>query len=91
MSDKTEDAIRRAMRAKAMLDEPLMSEAFNHIEAECFRLFKELAPTDFDGMQQVKAMHYYLGKFKTFLEQAVNDGKMAKAQLEPKRYRPTNY
>ncbi|HNE33132.1 MAG TPA: hypothetical protein PK365_12195 [Nitrospira sp.] len=91
MTDKTEEAIRRGARAKAMLDEPLMTEAFAHIEAECFRLFQGLSPTDIDGMQQVKAMHYYLGKFKTFLEKAVKDGVLAKAQLEPKQYRPKSY
>lgn len=91
MTDKTEESIRRAQRAKTLLEEPLINEAFEHIEAECFRLFQGLAPTDIEGMQQVKAMHYYLGKFKGFLEKAVKDGALAKAQLDPKQYRPRFY
>ena len=91
MTDKAEESIRRAMRAKAILEDALVVEALEHIEAECFRLFQGLAPTDVDGMQQVKAMHYYLGKFKGFLEKAVKDGALAKAQLDPKQYRPRGY
>lgn len=86
-----DERIRRAERAQNLLAEPLIVEAQEHIEAECWRLFKELAPTDVDGLAQIKGMHYTHQKFFAFLRRAVNDGKKAKAEIEEKRPRPPGY
>ncbi len=83
-----DEHIRRAERAAALLADPLFAEAREHIEAECWRMFKELAPTDTEGMAQVKGMQYMHAKYIAFLNKAINDGKMARAEVERKK-KPT--
>lgn len=80
-----DEAINRAIRAQQIIDDPLMVEARAHIEDECYRLFKALAPTDVEGMTQVKAMHYFHEKYRAFLNKCINDGKMARAEIERKK------
>jgi hypothetical protein len=84
-----DERIRRADRAVALLADPLFAEAEAHIEAECWRLFRELAPTDVDGLAQVKGMQYTHQKYLAFLRSAVTDGK--KAAIDEKRPRPAGY
>lgn len=80
-----DEAIRRANRAQQIIDDPLMVEAREHIEAECYRLFKALTPTDVEGMTQVKAMQYFHAKYTAFLNKAITDGKLARAEIERKK------
>lgn len=86
-----DERIRRAERAQNLLADPLFAEAEAHVEAEFWRLFKELAPSDADGLAQVKGMQYMHQKYLAFLRAAVTDGKMAKAAIEEKRPRPPGY
>lgn len=83
-----DEAIKRASRARQILDDAIFKEAAEHIEAECFRKFKELAPTDVDGLAQVKGIQYMHAKYMAFLNSAVADGKMAQLDVERKR-KPT--
>ncbi len=83
-----EDRIIRGRRAEQLMNDALMKEATEHIEAECWRMFKELAPTDTEGMAQVKGMQYMHAKYIAFLNKAINDGKMARAEVERKK-KPT--
>lgn len=85
------ERIERARRAEQILSDPLMTEAFEHVEAECWRLFREIAPTDLESMQQIKSMQYMHGKYAAFLKRIINDGKMARMELEEKRPRPPGY
>lgn len=91
MTDKTEDAIRRGIRAKAIAEDPIFKEASDHIEAECWRLFKTFAPGDIEGLTQVKAMQYMHEKYQAFLRKAMQDGQMAKLDVERKQVRPSGY
>lgn len=80
-----EEAIRRAQQVQLLVDDPIMAEAREHIESECWRLFRELAPTDAEGLAQVKAMQYMHAKYTAFLNRALQDGKLAKFELERAR------
>jgi len=86
-----DEKIQRANRAKALLDDPIMSEAMAHIESECWRLFKTFAPTDTEGIMQVKSVQYMHEKYLNFLRQAIDDGKIAKLEVERTRPRPRGY
>lgn len=86
-----DEKIRRAEEAKRLLDHPLLKEAFGHVENECWRMFKELAPTDIDGIAQVKAMQYMHTKYAAFLRSVIVNGAVEKLQLEEKRPRPKGY
>ena len=65
--------------------DPIMAEASEHIEAECWRLFKSLQPTDAEGMAQVKAIQYMHAKYQAFLKSALDDGKIARLEVEQKK------
>jgi hypothetical protein len=86
-----DEKLQRAARARAIMEDPIMLEAKEHIDAECFRLFKSLAPTDIDQLQQVKAMQYMHDKYRIFLSSVLDDGKIAKLNLEYARARPAGY
>lgn len=83
--DKLQRDIDRGHRAKLLLENPLMVEAREHIEAELWRVFKEIAPQDKDSLAHVKAMQYFHAKYFAFLEKAVTDGKLAQINLEARK------
>ncbi len=80
-----DERLKRAARAETILADQIMVEAQEHIEAECWRLFKSLQPTDAEGMAQVKAVQYMHAKYLAFLKAAVTDGKMARLELDQKK------
>lgn len=77
--------IRRGINAKHILENELMQEAKQHMEAEFWRLFKELKPSDVEGLQFVKQMQYIHAKYQAFMAKAVTDGKMAELQVETRK------
>jgi hypothetical protein len=83
--DKLESAINRAARAESILNDPVMVEAREHIDAELYRLFKGTSPTDIDALSQISGMQYMHGKYASFIRQCITDGKMAKLELEQKK------
>lgn len=85
MSDKLDKDIQRGQRAASLLGDDLVREAFDHIEAELWRKFKELPPSATRDLEFVKGMQYLSVKFKAFFEQAVTNGKLASINLEAKK------
>lgn len=85
MTDKLQHAITRGQRAKNILDDSLFAEASDHIDAECFRLFKSSHPTDAEALSQIAGIQYLHTKYKAFLKAAVTDGKMAQLEVERKK------
>lgn len=77
-----EERIRRGEEAKRLLEHKLMKEASDHIEAECWRLFKALPSEDASGLAEVKRMQYTHTKYMAFLKSAVLDGEQAKMDAE---------
>ena len=85
MTDKLQHAITRGQRAKNILDDSLFSEASDHIDAECFRLFKATHPTDSEALSHIAGIQYLHSKYKAFLKAAVTDGKMAQLEVERRK------
>ena len=83
--------IERANQAQRILSDPLIVEAQEHIEAEFFRLFKTLAPTDTEGLTALKGMQYLHEKYLAFLNSVINQGKLAKLELNRTQPRPPGY
>ena len=83
-----DEALQRAARANNLVDDPLFKEASEHIEAECWRLFKTLAPNDLEGITQVKAMQYMHEKYQAFLRKAMQEGQVVRLEMELDRKRP---
>jgi hypothetical protein len=85
VSDRLEKDIQRGQRAANLLADDLVREAFEHIEAELWRKFKELPPSATKDIEFVKGMQYLSVKFRAFFEQAVVNGKLASINLEAKK------
>jgi len=85
------DDILRGQRAKSILEDSLMIEAQEHIEAEFWRLFKTLAPADIDGLQKLKGMQYLHEKYLAYLRSVINNGKLAQLDLDRVQTRPRGY
>ena len=83
--DKLQKDIDRGHRAKNILEDSLFVEAKEHIESELFRLFKTVAPTDTDALQQIKSMQYMHDKYTAFLARAVQDGKVAQMTVKERQ------
>lgn len=85
MTDRLEKDIQRGQRAANLLADDLVKEAREHIEAELWRKFKDLAPSATKELEFVKAMQYFHAKYYAFFEQAVTNGKLAQINLEAKK------
>lgn len=85
MTDKLQTAIDRGFRAQRILDDELFKEAAEHIDAECFRLFKSAHPTDSEALAQIAGVQYLHTKYKAFLRSAVQDGQMAQLEVERRK------
>ena len=85
MTDKLAQEIDRGERAKRLLSDDLITEAKEHIEAELWRMFKEVPPQDADTLAFVKGMQYFHGKYFSFFTKAVTDGKLAQINAETRK------
>jgi hypothetical protein len=85
VTDKLQLAVDRGQRAKNLLEDSLFKEAAEHIDAECFRLFKSTHPTDAEALAQIAGIQYLHTKYKAFLNAAVQDGKLALLEVERKK------
>lgn len=85
MTDRLEKDIQRGQRAANLLADDLVREAKDHIEAELWRKFKELKPSEVEGLALVKGMQYLHGKYFEFFQQAVTNGRIAEINLEAKK------
>ncbi len=80
-----EEDVRRGHKAEDLLQNELIQEGFAHIEAEIFRKFQELSPSDEKNILFVKHMQYMHGKYKEFFAQVIANGKIAHFNLEAKK------
>ena len=77
------EQLARAARAKALLGDPLLREAFEMAEAAILAKFKS-APDD-SGVVRSKQLLTALTLVRRILEQAISDGKVAERTLEEER------
>lgn len=62
-----------------------MVEARAEIEAEILAKFKECGVRDVDGLTTIKLMQHVHGLYDRFFKAALNDGKIARLELEKKK------
>jgi hypothetical protein len=85
MKSKLDTEIERGIRADQIMNDPVMVQAREHIESELWRLFKSAVPTDHEALSQIKSMQYMHGKYEAFLKSCINDGKLARIEIERKK------
>jgi hypothetical protein len=80
MSDKTQSAINRAHRAKAILDDELFNESFEALETEFIELWRgaKLA----EERERIWQAINILGRVRDHLGMVIGNGKIAQVELE---------
>lgn len=83
----------RGAGAQSLLENDLLKEAYEKLEAELIAGWINSAPRDADGRERVWHAVQANRKHKAYLEQILSDGKMAAAELralaetpQPKRW-----
>ena len=74
-------ATSRAARAQVLQNDDLLKEAFDTLEAEYVKAWRESPARDAEGRQLLWQAVNVVGKVKDHLMKVVNDGKIAQAEL----------
>jgi hypothetical protein len=76
-----QQVLRRAERARELLDEPLLREALEAIEAQCFEDWRTTTPRDVDSRERLWLMLQLGRRFRQHLESHIESGRLAKGRL----------
>ena len=79
---KAQKAVSRAARAKMLMDDELMLEAFSRLETEYVNYWKATPVRDQDARERVWHAIQVIGKVKGHLQIVLDDGKLAKRDLD---------
>ncbi len=77
----SDEEIRRGNEAERLLKEPLLCEAFEMIEAECIKQWKDAPARDTDGRERIWMMLKLLDKLKAHIVSIADTGKLASAKV----------
>lgn len=75
----------RGVRAKRIVEDPIYREAWDVVEAEIIRRWRESPITDHDGQHELRLMLHVLGSVRKWFEDVMDTGKLASAQIEEKQ------
>lgn len=80
--DKLHRDLARAARAKALIEDELVVEAFTRLEADYVAAWKTWAAADTAGRERLWLAVNVLGKVRDHLGRVLADGKLAQRQLD---------
>ena len=80
--DKLQRDIVRGARAKSLMDNELLQEAFAKLEADYIGAWKTTPARDTDARERLWTAINVLGKIKDHLGRVAADGKLAQRQLD---------
>jgi len=80
--DKLHTAISRGARAKLLIEDELLKEAFARLEADYIAAWKTWAASDTAGRERIWMAVNVLGKVRDHLGVVMADGKLAQRQLD---------
>jgi hypothetical protein len=72
----------KAAQAEAALSSPAIAEAFEVLEAEYFEAWKASESNQSDARERLWMAATIIGKVRSHLKQAIDNGKIAKAELD---------
>ena len=81
MTDKLEQAVSNGNRAQILLNDPLLTGAFDMLRTEYLKAWETTAARDTDARERLWQAVQIVGKVRTHLQSVVNDGKLAKAEV----------
>ena len=82
MMDKTEKQIQQGQRAKQLLDDPLLKEAFEYLSDQYKTEIFNTSYNDHDQRQVLWMAYNMLDKIKGHLVSVMETGKLASSELE---------
>ena len=82
MSDDLQRDINRAKSAELLLQNELLTEAFQSLEHDYLKAWRETAARDTDARERLWQAVQIVGKIKDHIGTVLNDGKLAAAQLK---------
>jgi hypothetical protein len=77
----------RGAKADKLLKDPMLAEAFDLVAKAIHERWEVCPMRDRDGAHELKLQLKLLGDVRANLEQAVNDGKLAAADLRERKHR----
>ena len=80
-SAQHQDKIRRAARAKAILEDPLVIEALAQLESECLARWRHSPEEDRDGRERLYQSLRLIDKLRQDFTSLVLSGRMSEAQI----------
>lgn len=80
-----ESQVRRADRARRLLEDELVKEAREQIERTLWETFKASPLRDVEGREKLRLMQDVADKFFGYLAAVVQDGELAKLDIESKK------
>lgn len=79
-----EEILIKAQRAKMLIEDPLIAEAFQTLETEILRQWREAPARDAEGREKLWMMVKLCDRIKQHFESIINSGKLAGALIEEK-------
>lgn len=79
--DKLQAAVARGARAQALIENELLREAFEKLEADYVAAWKTWAAADRDGRERLWHAVNVLGRVRDHLARVVADGKLSQREL----------
>lgn len=80
-----EQTIAKADRCKRLVEDPDLSEAFTQVRAAILEKIEACPIRDTEGAEKLRLMLKLLNDVRANLVAAIEDGKMAKFQIDEKR------
>ena len=80
-----EEALRRANQAKAILDQPIVTETLDLMESEIMEAWMACPVRDVEGRETLWRIAVSTRKFRDILRGTMEAGKLAKDQIERKQ------
>lgn len=77
-----EGDVSRAQHAERLLSDALLAQAFDGLEADYLKAWRETGARDTDARERLWQAIQIVGKVRTHLKSAVSDGKLARRELD---------
>lgn len=78
----------RGEKAKRILEDEIVKDAFSKIEQNIIDKWREAKTTDFESQQHCKMMLTVFENFRAHFQAVINDGKIAEDKLSEKLKKP---
>ncbi len=82
MTDKLEQDVANGSRAQILLNDPMLTGAFDMLRTEYLKAWETTAARDTDARERLWQAIQIVGKVRSHLQSAVSDGKLARAEVD---------